>query len=244
MRVHPAPNVGEALPEEPRHHQQGESRVEPTWGSEQPAHHRRERRPRVEGAGDRFFGLRREPFAPQLPARLPLEISDQRHSERSEDREEQADHALLLMRVSARDFDRSTHQRVRRKKEERVSDPAREDLVPPGVVLFLVRQVAQVAHRKKRGAPLDDALEAEREEGETARANGFEKREASLAENVEERQSEQPAHAPPEAPVPVSVASRRRRARQSLNQRAILRSQPSDRFARTARSSSNPDKPE
>ena len=76
---------------------------------------------------------------------------------------------------------------------------AREHLVAMRVVLLLVREVPQMAHREQGGAPLDDALETERQERQRADADGLVQGEPSLAHDVEKSQAEQPVHPPMEA---------------------------------------------
>jgi hypothetical protein len=64
------------------------------------------------------------------------------------------------------------------------------------MVLLLVGEETQVAHREDRGPPLDGAFDAESEEGEAAGAERLVEPDPALPDDVDEREAEQPVHPP------------------------------------------------
>src|SRR5262245_26349409 len=148
--VDAAAHVRQPLPQEPRNHEERKRRVDPARGREQPGHHRDEREGGVDRAGDRLLGLGREALASEPVARLPLEVPDEGHAEGREESEEEADRARLDARA-AKELEGPARERVRREQEEGDADPAGQHLVPMCVVLLLVGQVPEVAHREEGG---------------------------------------------------------------------------------------------
>ena len=75
-------------------------------------------------------------------------------------------------------------------------DPAREHAVPPRMVLLPVGEQPQVPDREEGRSPFDHALESEREEREASGPQSLHEPQAALADDVDEREPEQPVHPP------------------------------------------------
>ncbi len=148
----------------------------------------------IDRARDRLLGLGGQALAAETPARLPLEVADHRHAERREQRQQKAENTRFDV-VAPDELQDAACRGVSREQQERDADPVRQHLVAPGMVLFLVGQVAQVPHGQQGGAPFDHAFDSECEQGQAPGAHRLVEGKTALAEDVEEGQPEQPAHA-------------------------------------------------
>ena len=220
--VDPARARGRGPPAGTRAPSAGRARDRPSRARDsRPATIATQRQRRVDRAGDRLLGFRGEALAAEAAARLPLEVADERHPERREHRQEETERARL---------DAASRGGSRRRRAPACTSASSRNETPIQRARTWSRRAwsssssarwRRCADRQERGAAFDDALEAEREQGEAPRPDRLEEGEAPFPEDVDEGQAEQPVHPPAQGravlrggpePAPDGVPGRRSRA--------------------------------